>query len=186
MENEPALLNAAKKFDRDALVTIFDQYASAIYRYALRLCHDPLESGDMVSEVFSAFSDQLAAGKGPSTSLRAYLYQLVYHLIMDHAYQRKRFIVFEATMDMAIKLPSSSQAKVEQHVLMESAVSALKNNLNELEKHVIILRFLEGFSLQETATIISKSANRVREIQKCGIEKLRKSLRFLFEKDKHN
>lgn len=186
MENEPALLNAAKKFDRDALVRIFDQYAPAIYRYTLRLCHDPLESDNIVGEVFSAFLDQLAVGKDPSTSLRAYLYQLAYHLIMDHAYQRKRFIVFEATMEMTIKLPTSSQSKVDEHVLMESVVAALKNNLNELEQHVVILRFLEGLSLQETATIISKSANRVREIQKCGIAKLRKSLRLPFEKDKHD
>lgn len=186
MENELALLDTARKFDRDALVTIFDTYAPAIYRYALRFCHDPLESDSIVGNVFSSLLNQVAVGKGPSTSVRSHLYEITYHFIVDHTHHNKQFIVLEATVNMAIKLTTSSQTQIEERVLMESLVSVLKNSLNQLEQHVIILRFLEGFSVQETATIISRGANHVREIQKCGIAKLRKSLRIHFEQDKQD
>jgi RNA polymerase sigma-70 factor (ECF subfamily) len=41
---------------------------------------------------------------------------------------------------------------------------------------VIILRFIEDFSLKETAQIVGKEVNNVKVIQNRGIKKLRKAL----------
>ena len=65
------LLKAAQKLDEDALTTIFDSYAPAIYKYALRLCHDPIEADNIVGDVFSQLLEQFAGGKGPRTNLRS-------------------------------------------------------------------------------------------------------------------
>jgi hypothetical protein len=40
METDATLLNAARIMDEDALIKIFDRYASALYNYAFRLCGD--------------------------------------------------------------------------------------------------------------------------------------------------
>ena len=45
------------------------------------------------------------------------------------------------------------------------------------QRIVIILRFLEDFSLKETAEIIGKDVNNVKVIQNRGIAKLKKSPR---------
>ena len=177
VKDESALLKAAKKLDPDALSSIFDIYAPAIYKYTLRLCHDPIESDNIVGDVFTQLLEQFVAGKGPVTNLRSYIYQIAYHLVVDRARQNQRFIALEEVINGPTKwVTKSTEVQIEERVLMEALVSALKNELSELQRHVIILRFLEDFSLRETAVILGINANYVKVIQNRGIAKLRKCL----------
>ena len=63
-------------------------------------------------------------------------------------------------------------------MLFEAVIMAIKNQLTEDQRHVIILRFLEGFSLRETAAIIGKEVYNVKVIQNRGVAKLRKALDY--------
>lgn len=177
MNDGVTLLKAAQKLDEDALTTIFDSFAPAIYKYALRLCHDPIEADNIVGDVFSQLLEQFAGGKGPRTNLRSYLYQTAYHLVVDHSRDNKHTAPLEVAINMQERdrtVPTSTQ--IEERVLMEALVSAMNSELTEDQRHVIILRFLEDFSLKETAQIIGKEVNNVKVIQNRGIAKLRKAL----------
>jgi len=177
MKDEPALLRAAKKLDPEALTTIFDKYAPAIYKYVLRFCHDPIESDNIVGDVFTKLLEQFADGKGPIANLRSYIYQIAYHLIVDHARQNQRLIALEAVIETPNRLVNkSTQIQIEERALLDALVSALRSQLNELQRHVIILRFLEDFSLRETAAILEINVNYVKVIQNRGIAKLRTCL----------
>jgi RNA polymerase sigma-70 factor (ECF subfamily) len=63
-------------------------------------------------------------------------------------------------------------------MLFEAVIRAIKNNLTADQRHVIILRFLEGFSLRETADIMGKEVYNVKVIQNRGVAKLRKALGY--------
>ena len=67
---------------------------------------------------------------------------------------------------------------LEDRMLFEAVILAIKNELTEDQRHVIILRFLEGFSLRETANIIGKEVYNVKVIQNRGVAKLRKALGY--------
>ena len=60
--------------------------------------------------------------------------------------------------------------------MMEALISAMNTELTEDQRHVIILRFLEDFSLKETAEIVGKEVNNIKVIQNRGIAKLRKAM----------
>src|SRR5919106_1126065 len=90
METELSLLDAAKRMDKEALVKIFDLYATSLYRYALRLCGDVLMADHIVGDVFAKLLDHLASGNGPRSNLRSYLYQTAYHIIVDEARSSQR------------------------------------------------------------------------------------------------
>jgi RNA polymerase sigma-70 factor, ECF subfamily len=171
------LLKAAQKLDEEALTAIFDSFAPAIYKYALRLCHDSIEADNIVGDVFSQLLEQFAGGKGPRTNLRSYLYQTAYHLVVDRSRENKHTAPLEVAINVQEKersVPTATQ--IEERVLMEALVSAMNSELTEDQRHVIILRFLEDFSLKETAQIIGKEVNNVKVIQNRGIAKLRKAL----------
>ena len=175
METDGFLLEAARHMDQNALVDIFDQYSSALYNYALRLCSDPLKADNIVGDVFAKFLDKLAAGKGPSTNLRSYLYQMTYHMIVDDA----RFSRREAPLESAEFVQGYATtllSNLENRVLLARLLEVMRNDLTEDQRHVIILRFLEGFNLRETAEIIGKNIQNIKIIQNRGIAKLRKSL----------
>ena len=62
--------------------------------------------------------------------------------------------------------------------MLRQILKAIQNELTNDQRHVVILRFLEGFSLRETAAIISKKADHVKVIQSRAIAKLRKASQY--------
>jgi RNA polymerase sigma-70 factor (ECF subfamily) len=171
------LLKAAQKLDEEALTAIFDQFAPAIYKYTLRLCHDQIVADNIVGDVFAQLLEQFGQGKGPRTNLRSYLYQTAYHLVVD----RSRDNQHNAPLEVAVNSYAGgqfapTQSQIEERVMMEALISAMNTELTEDQRHVIILRFLEDFSLKETAEIIGKEVNNIKVIQNRGIAKLRKAM----------
>ena len=184
MTDNVTLLKAAQQLDEEALTAIFDEFAPAIYKYALRLCRDPIDADNIVGDVFSQLLEQFAGGKGPRTNLRSYLYQTAYHLVVDHSRVNKHTAPLEVAVNLHEKgNPQSTTSQIEERVLMEALVTAMNTELTEDQRHVIILRFLEDFSLKETAQIVGKEVNNVKVIQNRGIAKLRKALEDQIDED---
>lgn len=175
VEADGSLLDAARQMNQEALVKIFDLYSSALYNYALRICNDPREADNVVGDVFVKLLEQLSAGNGPSKNLRSYLYETTYHLIIDKARYSRREAPLEAA-DFVRGDGHATLARLEDRILFDSVMRVIKNQLTEDQRHVIVLRFLEGFSLRETADIIGKEVYNVKVIQNRGVAKLRKAL----------
>jgi len=175
MENESELLNAARGMDKQALVQIFDRYAEPLYRYALRLCGDVVLADHVVGDVFARLLDQFAAGRGPQAALRSYLYEATYHRIIDESRAARR----KAPLEITEWLPQTRQegsGSLEDHVLLKQTLQAIQHKLTEDQRNVIVLRFMEGFNLRETAAILGKKEEHVKVLQSRGMSKLRKVL----------
>ncbi len=175
MIDESGLLEGARKGDADALAQIFDTYAPALFRYAVRLCHDPAESDRIVGDVFAQLLEHLSDGRGPKSNLRSYLYQITYHVLVDHV----RDASHVSSMEEALNLPDRMQSvatQVEEQELIRELEYAVANGLTPEQQQVVLLRFVEGFSLQETAQITGKKVNAVSVLQNRAIAKLRQVL----------
>src|ERR1041384_1707465 len=177
METDRPLLNAARTMDKDALVKIFDTYSSALYKYALSLCNDPVTADHIVGDVFAKLLEQLAAGNGPRENLRAYLYEMTYHRMIDET----RYLRRRAPLEVAISLSQNSQSaflSLEDQITFKQILHAIQNDLTDDQRNVVVLRFLEEFNLHETAAILGKREDHVRVIQNRAITALRKSLEY--------
>lgn len=175
MSQETGLLEAAHRGDAEALGQIFDLYAPALFRYAMRLCHDAAEADRIVGDVFAQLLEKLASGRGPKTNLRSYLYQIAYHVLVDHI----RDAGHVTSMEDAPNLPDgrlSVAAQVEEQESLRELEHAIIHALTSEQQHVIVLRFVEGFSLQETAEITGKKVTAVSVLQNRAIGKLRQLL----------
>lgn len=175
MEADITLLQAARKMDRDALAQIFDLYVNALYRYAVNLCSDPWLADHIVGDVFAKLLDQLSCGNGPTTNLRSYLFEATYHLIIDEA----RYSYRRTSLDLADPLISNERPpflEVENRELSKQMLQIIQSELTDYQRHVIFLRYMEGFSLRETAAILGKSVNIVKAAQNRAIGNLRKGL----------
>jgi RNA polymerase sigma-70 factor (ECF subfamily) len=173
------LVQAAKQMDGNALQTIFDTYAPAIYNYSLRLCQDAVEADNIVGDVFALLIEQFAKGKGPETNLRSYLYQTAYRLIIDHSRERKHI----SALDMLEQTGNEDPSVVfqsEHDAEVEALIQAMNTAINEDQRHVLVLRFVEGFNVEETARITGKSIANVKVIQSRGVDKLRQALNRRF------
>ena len=175
MLDETGLLEGARKGNEEALAQIFDNYAPALFRYAVRLCHDPAEADRIVGDVFAQLLEHLSDGRGPRSNLRSYLYQITYHVLVDNVRDASRV----TPMEDALNLPdgmSSVAHQVEEQELVRELEYAVAHGLTAEQQQVVLLRFVEGFSLQETAQITGKKVNAVSVLQNRAIAKLRQVL----------
>lgn len=172
MQDERAVTTAAGSLDRNTLGAIFEEYAPLIYKYLLRLGVYPLEADQVVGDVFARLLEKIAEGKGPRKNIRSYLFQTAYHLVVDHARDRQR----NAPLDVVDTLQEEKQpvqAQMEEKMLLETLSMAMQRELTEDQRNVLILRFQEEFTLQETADIVGKNVNAVKAVQNRAIKKLR-------------
>jgi RNA polymerase sigma-70 factor, ECF subfamily len=172
------LLNSARQMNADALVKIFDLYSRPLFNYALRLCSDPVMADNIVGDVFAKLLDQLTSGRGPSANLRAYLYEVAYHIVVDDSRVSQREVSLDG-IDAFRHDNSSLYTNFENRILFEKVMLAIRKNLTKDQRHVVILRFLEGFSLRETAAIMGKEVGNVKVIQNRALASLRKALDFV-------
>ena len=177
METDITLLNAVRELNKEALVKIFDLYSSSLYNYALRVCGDHIRADHIVGDVFVKLLDQLSVGSGPSTNLRSYLFQTAHNLIIDQARSAWRTIPLEAADWLRPDLHSSILG-LENRIMFERILNAIQNDVTEDQRHVVILRYLEGFSLRETAAIMGIKVAHVRVIQNRAIAKIRQTLNY--------
>ena len=174
MDTDAALLRAARKLDPDALVAIFDCYAPVIFKYTLRLCGDCAEADDIVGDVFAQLLAHFKQGKGPRDNLRAYLYQIAYHKVVDHARDRKHVTTLEN--GMSLHSTDSLPAQQEDRDQLDAVHAIILDQLTDDQRDVITLRFIENFSIRETAEITGKDANNVKVIQNRALNRLRRVL----------
>jgi RNA polymerase sigma-70 factor (ECF subfamily) len=114
---------------------------------------------------------------GPSSNLRSYLYEMAYHLVVDESRYSNRTTQIEA-VNLLSPFENSANMSVEDRIIINSVIRAIQTSLTVDQRHVIILRFLEGFSVHETAVIIGKEESNVKVIQNRAITALRRALGY--------
>jgi len=175
MQPEDAtLLEAIRNLDQDALAAVFDQYAPILFKYAMHLCGNADEADDIVGHVFSELLRHLKKGKGPRDNLRAYLFQIAYHKIVDQARDRQRTTPLDKISE--VSNGESIHLNHEEMEQISSLDELIQKVLSSDQRQIILLRFMEDFSLKETAEITNKSVSNIKVIQNRAIAKLRNIL----------
>jgi len=175
MDDTNSLLQDIKRMDGRALTKVFDLYGPAIYKYAMRHCNDAILADQIVGDVFAKLLEQLSLGSGPSTNLRSYLFEIAYHSIVDEVRYSRRAAPIDV-VEFAQRAAGSLDMTVEEHLLFGTLMLAIQCDLTEKQRHVILLRFFEGFSVKETALIMREKINNIEMIQYRAIAALRKAM----------
>ncbi|MBE0690184.1 MAG: sigma-70 family RNA polymerase sigma factor [Anaerolineae bacterium] len=171
---EDMLLAGARNGSQDALRQIFDLYYDSLYQYIRLRVEDAPQAEDMASDVFVKLLDSLRKGRAPRQSLRGWLFRVARNAIYDHYGKRKRLVL--ATLEEWI--PSEGDEPELQFMRMLDAedMRAALRLLTDEQQEVLILRFGQMLSLQETAAIMGKHVNAIKALQFRATNALRRTL----------
>ena len=161
-------------FDRQTVVSIYEQHNAEIYRYAYRLLGDNALAEDCVSETFSRFLKAVRDGIGPVENVRAYLFRVAHNWITDH-YRRQPLPPLSLDAD----LHGATEANPSQLVagqMEQDRVRAALLRLPPDQRQVIELRFVEDWSHEAVASALGKSVEATRALQHRAIATLRRIL----------
>lgn len=152
----------------------FSLYSDAIFRFCIVKVSNVELAEDMTQEVFMRYWQYLKDGK-EMTNARALLYTIANNMAKDW-YKKKKAISLDVTMEQGnIPRDKSSSPEIMAEYLR---VLDTLDDLEENDKEVLFLRYVEGLEpkdigelLKETANVISVRLNRAtkRLQQKLGI-----------------
>ena len=171
MEPDQALLEQARRYNTDALTEIYDCYNAEIYRYAMRLLGNADLADECVAETFSRFLSAIKNGGGPRQYLRAYLYRTAHNWIADH-YRRPGPAQVDLDLNLADTTPEPEEAAA--HAAERRRVRAALHCLTPEQQQVIVLRYIEGWSLNEVAQALKKPVGAVKALQHRALNALRR------------
>ncbi|GAA3443604.1 sigma-70 family RNA polymerase sigma factor [Planomonospora venezuelensis] len=171
------LVLRAKTGDTEAFGTLYDRYLDLVYRYILlRVGSHPLAE-DLTSETFLRALRRIADFTWQGRDFGAWLVTIARNLVTDHFKSGRHRLeistaeVFETPLD-GPHIPENAvvAAMVNHRVL--SAVRSLRPEQQEC----VVLRFLHGMSLAETALIMGKKSGAIKALQFRAIRALARAL----------
>jgi RNA polymerase sigma-70 factor (ECF subfamily) len=167
-------LENLKRLDPQTISSIYDRYFPEVYRFVRYRLNDEHAAEDIASDVFVRLLEATQSGRGPQTNLKAWLFSTAAHIVVDHlrkSYRRPEDELPETIAD-ATPLPAADFEKKERDNRLKAAMSTL----TEEQQYVIALRFNQGYSLEETATMIKKNVNSVKQLQFRALAALNRAL----------
>ena len=166
------LLNRIQKFDTQALTEVYDTFAPRIYGYVYRRTGHVETAQEITAETFHRLLVALKKGSGPRDNLSAWLYRVAHNLIVDYYRNLTQQETLELDEDSLARSHPHQEMGTQQQ-LAEQARAALLQ-LTALQQQVIVLRFLEGLSLKETAQIVERDVSAVKALQHRALNSLRR------------
>ncbi len=149
--------------DSQAVSAVYDQYYPEIYRYVCYRLGNETLAEDYASDVFISLLEALHVGRGPRENLRGWLIGVASHLVSDHLRHQYRRHQEPLEENYPSRTPAPHE-EVENRDRTRSVQHAL-TRLTPEQQHVLTLRFGEGFSLEETAAVMKKNINAVKQLQ---------------------
>lgn len=171
---ERTRLQRANVLDRTAVAALYDDYHLPVYRYVYRRVGDVEVARDVTADVFQRLLQGLARGHGPQANVRAWLYRTAHNLVIDY-YRRQQHRDHLPLEREALAGPDDPARAAERAMAAGSVRLALRS-LTPDQQHVLALKFLEGLSNEEVATIVGKPVGAVKSLQHRGLHALRRLL----------
>ena len=171
--DERDLAQRAADGDRDAFAVLYERHLDAVYRYAFYRVRDDAEADDVTSEVFHRALQAMPRYE-PRRPFLAFLYTIARNVVADR-FRRARHTV---PLDEAAAARSQERPLDERAGERDDArrLRAALAQLTPPQQEVIVLRFVEGWSLEEIASMLRKPASTVRGIQFRALGALRELL----------
>lgn len=169
-KNVEELVQQVKNGDSDAFGEIFEILADELYRYILLKTRNITFTEDVISESFKKAFINIHQYK--QDNFRAYMYKIVRNTMIDYIRKDSKVKVTKRVSSLIIDLKQNIEKNVIDSMELERVLECLEM-IDEHQRHVVQLRFIEGYSSKDVAFVLGKSNNNIRVIQTRAIRKIK-------------
>ena len=159
------LVARAQAGDGDAFGALYDRYVDLVYRYVYYRVGSQSLAEDLVSETFLRALRRITSFSWQGRDFAAWLVTIARNLIADH-FKSGRYRLEVATADMleADRTTEGPEGEVLDHLTNTTLLEAVKK-LNSEQQECVVLRFLQGLSVTETALAMGKTEGAIKALQ---------------------
>ena len=171
-----ALVELARNGDSEAFGQLYDHYHASVYRFLYYRLGSVQLAEDLTGETFFRALRSMSSFRWQGKDFGAWLMTIARNLTTDH-FKAGRTRLETTTEDMST-LDTTTEGP-ESAVLASLTNEALLEALSELpteQRECLVMRFLQGLSIAETAEVLGRSSGAVKQLQLRGVRNLARIL----------
>jgi RNA polymerase sigma-70 factor, ECF subfamily len=180
------LVERAQNGDTEAFGLIYDRYVGTVFRFIYFRVGNRQLAEDLTSDTFLRALKRIGSVTWQGRDLGAWLVTIARNLVADH-FKSGRYRLEVSTGDVLDadredRGPEGSpESVVVDHITNVTLLTAVKQ-LNSEQQECIVLRFLQGFSVAETAHAMNKNEGAIKALQYRAVRALNRLLPEGFQK----
>jgi RNA polymerase sigma-70 factor (TIGR02952 family) len=167
-----ALVHRAQDGDAEAFGELYDHYVTMVHRYVHHRVGDRATAEDVTSETFVRALRRIDSLSFQGRDVGAWLVTIARNIIRDQV-KSSRFRLEVTTADMrdADRATDGPEDAVVQHLTNQQLLECVQQ-LGSEQQECIVLRFLHGLSVSETAEIMGKKDGAIKALQHRAVRRL--------------
>jgi RNA polymerase sigma-70 factor (ECF subfamily) len=168
------LVELARGGDAEAFGMLFDHYQPSVYRFLYYRTRSVVVAEDLTSETFFRALRNMGSFRWQGKDFGAWLMTIARNLATDH-FKAGRTRLEMTTEDMSLHDDATEgpENAVLANLTNEILLEALTKLPNE-QRDCLIMRFLQGLSIAETAQALGRSDGAIKQLQLRGVRNLAK------------
>ncbi|MDO9455474.1 sigma-70 family RNA polymerase sigma factor [Nocardioides sp.] len=169
-----ALVELARGGDADAFGLLYDHYQSSVYRFLFYRTRSAPLAEDLTSETFFRALRNMTSFRWQGKDFGAWLMTIARNLATDH-FKAGRTRLEMTTEDMGAHDDATEgpESLVLAGLTNEMLLEAL-TQLPDEQRDCLVMRFLQGMSIAETAAVLGRSDGAIKQLQLRGVRNLAK------------
>lgn len=174
VHEERGLIERAQKNDPEAFAQIYDEHFDRIYRYVFMRVRTREEAEDLTQQVFLNALQSISSYKWKGVPFSSWLFRIAHNQVIDN--QRKVSKMPTTTMDIPVAAIDPDPVDIVGQEMDIERVKQAMNELTDLQREVLSLRFAGELSTAETAKVMGKKEGAVKALQHSALGALRRTL----------
>ena len=166
------LVVAAQGGDGEAFGKLYDRYVDSVYRFIYYRVNDRALAEDFTSETFLRALRRISSITYQGRDIGAWFVTIARNIVFDHVKSARNRLEISTgeTIESNDFAPSPETAVIDQ-LTSDRLIAGLKQ-LNYEQRECMELRFIQGFSVAETAEAMGKNDGAIKALQHRAVRKL--------------
>jgi RNA polymerase sigma-70 factor (ECF subfamily) len=171
-----ALVTLAVDGDAEAFGQLYDHYVTGIYRFIYYRVGSVSLAEDLTSDTFTRALRAITSYSWQGKDFGAWLSTIARNLVIDH-YKSSRARL-ELVTDAVPDQPTMSAGPEQDALatLTNESLMAAVNALPDEQRDCVLMRFIQGLSIAETAAAMKRSEGAVKQLQLRAVRNLAKTV----------
>ncbi|MBC7630826.1 sigma-70 family RNA polymerase sigma factor [Aeromicrobium sp.] len=171
-----ALVDLAKEGDAEAFGQLYDHYVTGVFRFVYYRVGSQQLAEDLTSETFVRGLRAIQRFNWQGKDFGAWLTTIARNLVADHfKSSRARLEIVSETIPEGKNTVASPEQEVLALISNEMLFEAVNGLPNE-QRDCILMRFIQGLSIAQTAAALGRSEGAIKQLQLRAVRSLAKTM----------
>lgn len=174
-------MNGGSEMMKDIFQELYERYHKDLYQFVFYMVKDKDTTEDLVQEIYIKVLKSYHSFEGKSSE-KTWLFSIARHVTIDFFRKngrRKKHVLTNINVEEHEQFIRDEQPLPEQIVERGEEIQHLYQCLDECtddQKMVVVLRYIQGMSIKETAKILKWSSSKVKTTQHRAILQLKEKM----------